>query len=98
MPTFTGRKVATPLVTTKTPSVSFFFWSEAAAAAGVAGAARAAPAAGRCSFGTGVFSRTVSAMIGMASAFFRVSVMIRAVADRSGRTSEGGLANVISTS
>ena len=67
-----------------TPSVSFFF--------PVCAVSR------RLSGVTGVFSRTVRAMIGMESDCLRVSVTIRAVAERSGRTSAGGFTSVISTS
>ena len=87
MPTFTGRNVATPLATTKTPSVSRFLPTSLLVSART----------GRFSVPTGLFSRTVSAMIGIANPAWRVSVMTRAVADRSGRTSEGGLVSVIST-
>src|SRR6185503_15540055 len=86
IPTFTGRNVATPLFTMNTPSVSFFLGSAAAGApAAGAGALLAVPP--RSSLATGVFSRTVSAMMGIARLCLRVSVTIRAVADRSGRTS-----------
>ncbi len=44
------------------------------------------------------WSRTVSAMIGMLSALFRVSVTILAVQLRSGRISCGGVSSVTSTS
>ncbi len=86
IPTFTGRNVATPLFTMKTPSASFFLVSAAAVAPRC------------CSLATGVFSRTVSAMMGIARVCLRVSVTIRAVAERSGRTSAGGFVSVISTS
>ncbi|PYP77897.1 MAG: hypothetical protein DMD25_08235 [Gemmatimonadetes bacterium] len=85
IPTFTGRKVAIPSFTTNTPSVSFFFRA-------------AVVSAGRRSGAPGLFSRTVSEMIGIDNACLRVSVTIRAVADRSGRMSAGGLSSVISTS
>src|SRR5947207_3000540 len=84
IPTLTGRNVAVPLSTAKTPSVSFFLRALAVST-------------GRFSVDTGLFSRTVSAMIGIESACLRVSVTIRAVAERSGRTSAGGLVSVIST-
>ena len=85
MPTFTGRNVATPFSTTNTPSVSFFFRAVLVST-------------GRASVETGLCSRTVSAMIGIDSASRRVSVTIRAVAERSGRMSVGGLSSVTSTS
>src|SRR5438477_9575733 len=84
IPTLTARNVAVPLSTTKTPSVSFFLRAVAVST-------------GRFSVDTGLFSRTVSAMIGVESACLRVSVTIRAVAERSGRTSAGGLVSVVST-
>src|SRR5439155_1041869 len=84
IPTLTGRNVAVPLFTTKTPSVSFFLRAVVVST-------------GRFSVDTGLFSRTVSAMIGIESACLRVSVTMRAVAERSGRTSPGGLVKVIST-
>ena len=43
-------------------------------------------------------SRTVSAMIGTASASFRVSVMMLAVAERSGLSPGGGRSSVTRTS
>src|SRR2546425_8929204 len=75
MPTFAGRNVATPSFTTNTPSVSFFLRAVVVST-------------GRFSVETGLFSRTVSAMIGIDSACLRVSVTIRAVAERSGRSEE----------
>src|SRR5438105_5063114 len=85
MPTLTARKVATPSFTVNTPSVSFFLRA-------------AVVSTGRCSVDTGLFSRTVSAMIGIDRACLRVSVTIREVAERSGRVSAGGLSSVTSTS
>ena len=98
IPTFTGRNVATPLCTMNTPSDSFFFVRFDVSAGVAAWAEGGEVDADRRSVDTGVFSRTVSAMIGIASACLRVSVTIRAVAERSGLTSLGGLASVISTS
>ena len=45
-------------------------------------------------FASASFSRTVSAMIGIDSTFVRVSVMIFAVAEKSGRVSVGGLSEL----
>ena len=53
---------------------------------------------GADSLGTFSCSRTVSAMIGTASAPLRTSVTIRAVQERSGRMSFGGSVSVTSTS
>src|SRR5947207_9839131 len=72
MPTLTVRKVATPSFTVNTPSVSFFLRAFVVST-------------GRFSVDTGLFSRTVRAMIGIDSACLRVSVTIRAVADKSDR-------------
>ncbi len=57
MPTFTGRNVATPFFTTKTPSVSRFLPLALLVSVG----------RGRFSVAIGLFSRTVSAMIGIAT-------------------------------
>src|SRR3989441_1172708 len=86
IPTFTGRKAATPFATTKTPSASRFL------------RAKALVSTGRFSVEITLFSRTVRAMMGIDSTCLRVSVTTRAVAERSGRTSPGGWLRVISTS
>ena len=89
-PTLTGRKVAMPSRTTNTPSASRFRRLGLSVSAGGASTL--------VSLGTRSWSRTVSAMIGMLSALFRVSVTTRAVQLRSGRMSSGGSCSVISTS
>src|SRR5438445_10566717 len=61
MPTFTGRKAATPFVTTKTPSASRFL------------RAKALVSTGRFSVEITLFSRTVRAMMGIDSTCLRVS-------------------------
>src|ERR1051326_551311 len=94
IPTLTGRKFAMPLFTTNTPSRSFFFLSAAVGG----GAATGVPVPALISLGTSSCSRTVSAMIGIERACFRVSVITRAVADRSGRIPGGGRSRVTSTS
>ena len=86
-----------PFWTTNTPSVSFFLPALSRPVPVAAAGAEAGTAPPRVSVRTGVFSRTVSAMIGIERLCLRVSVTIRAVADRSGRTSDGGLPSVIST-
>ena len=83
MPTFTGRNIAIPFSTTKTPSRSLGFL--------VARLPTAVPGVVFTSLGTSSWARTVSTMIGMESDCFRVSVTIRAVDDRSGRIPAGGL-------
>jgi len=60
--------------TMNTPSDSFFFVRFDVSAGVAAWAAGGEVDADRCSVDTGVFSRTVSAMMGIASACLRVSV------------------------
>jgi hypothetical protein len=89
IPVRTGRKVATPFRTMKTPVASFFLKRSRRVSTG------GAPSV---SLGMASWFRTVSAMIGTLSACWRVSVMIRAVQLRSGRMSAGGFRIVTSTS